>query len=102
MAAFPKGNCVDMKKLAHIVDSSSASIPAFIQGPIIGSSDNFYHSASLPPSLAHMGKCKMAVIDKTDVDQITTVQLLFYRLDPKPKQGFDETERQGGTLVSYC
>ena len=45
-----------------------------------------------------MGICKMAVNDRVDVDQTTTVQLLLHILDPKPKQGFKGTKKQEGTI----
>ena len=49
-----------------------------------------------------MGICKMVVIDRVDVDQSTTaVQLLSYRLSLKPKQGFEETEKEEGAIVFY-
>ena len=49
-----------------------------------------------------MGIGKIAVIDRADVNQTTTsVQLLSHRLGLNPKQGFEGTEEQEGTNVSY-
>ena len=42
-----------------------------------------------------MGICKMAVIDRVDVDRTTTtVQLLLHRLGLKSKQGFEGTDKK--------
>ena len=49
-----------------------------------------------------MGIGIIAVIDRVDVNQTTTsVQLLLHRLGLKTKQGFEGTEEQEGTIVSY-
>ena len=79
-----------------------------IQGQIIASADNLNHpennqlkgDVSLTPSSTHIG-CEMAVIHRVDMDQTTTVQSLFNKLDLKSKQGFEGTEKQEGTIVSY-
>ena len=110
MVAVLNGDFVNMNELAHIVDSSRESILAFRdqswpQLIILTNqrtiSKNVIQKAFLPPSSAHMGERKMTVINRVDMDQITTVQLLLHKLDSKPKQGFEGTEKQEGTIVSY-
>ena len=63
----------------------------------MASADNFNQSENNQfkgdVSLTKMG-CKMAVIDRADMDQTTAVQLLVHSLNPKPKQGFEGTEKQ--------
>ena len=96
-----------MKEPAHNMDSSRESIPEFRDRsqPL---TDNFNQSendelkidVSLPPSSTHMS-FRMVVIIIVDMDLTTTVHLLLHRLDPKPKQGFERTGKQEGTVVSY-
>ena len=78
-------------------------------GPVLVSNDNFNQSENnqskgdvyLPSSSTQMG-CEMAVINRVNIDQITSVQLLLYRLDPKPKQDFEGIEKLlRRKIVSY-
>ena len=57
---------------------------------------------SLLPSLTCVGIYKMVVTDKWfgENHQNCTVKLL-QRLGLKPKQGFERTEKQEGTIVAY-
>ena len=59
---------------------------------------------SLPPSLTRVGIYKMVVTDKVmwkKPPQLYTTVKLLHRLGLKPKQGFERTEKQEGTIVAY-